>query len=256
MRAIKCLTPLIFAILISSCHNDRLLHNPNIKTGYINEPKTISDIEKNKELEKEYINLSPMYGYAIKDDRYKKYDRDFIDTTLLNCKCDLSTASISLSDLGWKYFQKINLEVSLKRFNQSYLLDSTNYQLYWGFAAIMGFQKRNDEAINLFNKAFHYYKEPKDSHYVRLCIDATNPFIDIYMQTKDKRNIDSAFKLLIQAYEIQPDNPKVTNLFSHLSFEIGDYQKALDYYNKVITLDKAYSDFEYFRLINKNLEKN
>ena len=44
---------------------------------------------------------------------------------------------------GWEYFYDNDDETSMKRFNQAWLLDNTNSQIYWGFGNLLGKSKKN-----------------------------------------------------------------------------------------------------------------
>lgn len=52
-----------------------------------------------------------------------------------------------------RYLAEGNFDFAMRRYNQSWLLDPTNYQPYWGFARIALQQDRLDEAIGHFEQA-------------------------------------------------------------------------------------------------------
>ena len=51
-------------------------------------------------------------------------------------KDDKTAASDYLIKLGFNYMYKRDLKTAMYRFNQAYLLDSTNSDIYWGYGAI------------------------------------------------------------------------------------------------------------------------
>lgn len=212
-------------LIISLCFSSCL----SMKTGYINNPSSQADIEKNKRVEKKFINLAPLYGYYPKDNEYKDADNKFIAIALSDCKCDSSTASKIYSKFGWDYFRDSNFEVASKRFNQAYLLDSTNFHIYWGFAAIMGHQRRNDESIILFNKALSFSSENNDASYVKLCVDAIDPYIDKFEKSSNKEILDEALKILNKASDVMPNDIRLNQQFTRLYLKFEDYEKSLEY---------------------------
>ncbi len=242
-----------FIICLAGCIASRNPSDINLHTGYINNVKTQADIENNRRVEKQQHNLSPLYNHKNESARLKLSDDVFIRNVLKDCKCDSVQAGNIFAFKAWTFFRSGNNEIASKRFNQAYLFDTTNYKIYWGFGDIMAKQNRDDEAIPLYNRAFTLYKSRSDSDFVFLSLDATNPYIDKFMQTKNKAFVDAAFSILDKAAKILPDFPQLNNLYSHLYFETGDYSRALDYYNKTVASDKRFINSDYLKSINDKL---
>ena len=57
-----------------------------------------------------------------------------------------------MMNVGWSFFKRGNIGTAIKRFNQAWLIDSTRYESYWGFAAAEG-------RLNNLEKSKHYYEK-------------------------------------------------------------------------------------------------
>ena len=223
-------------------------------TGYINFPRSNADVENNRRVEKKYINLAPMYGYADKDSDHQRSDRKFINNVLSSGKYTRASACKRHIDLGWYYFLKGNSELASKRFNQAYLFDSTNYIIYWGFGDIMARQHRFEESFALFKKANSYCKIKNDSTYAFFCTDYSQPYTLKYEDSQQKEYSDTALALLDQSIKIHPKNALTYTDYATLYYDTHQYQKALDAYNKAIALSSHYINADFQKAISDSLK--
>lgn len=83
------------------------------------------------------INLLPMYGNQPKPPKLIETDNKFIDYSI-KTSGTRDSAARSMIELGWRYFYSNKYDIAMKRFNQAWLLDSTNSNIYWGFGSILG----------------------------------------------------------------------------------------------------------------------
>tara|TARA_R110000868_G_scaffold295250_4_gene555681 strand:- start:1093 stop:1434 length:342 start_codon:yes stop_codon:yes gene_type:complete len=83
------------------------------------------------------INLLPMYGEVKKCEQQIISDDEFILESEKQFKNRKKAAEYYVSQ-GWEYFYKDDNDTSMKRFNQAWLLDKTNAQVYWGFGNLLG----------------------------------------------------------------------------------------------------------------------
>lgn len=103
------------------------------------------------------INLKPMYGGVKKCKEQIDADNDFLKEVDSQFN-DRKLASQKYAEYGWSYFYENNLETAMKRFNQAWMLDSMNYQTYWGFGNIIGTNKQYKESEQYFKKAVELEK--------------------------------------------------------------------------------------------------
>jgi hypothetical protein len=75
--------------------------------------------------------LLPKYGYLEKSDKEKKADEKLIEDMMIlpYYNGDRRIASESFIRFGWKFLQQGDLKTAMFRFNQTYILDSTNTNL-------------------------------------------------------------------------------------------------------------------------------
>ena len=80
------------------------------------------------------IRLLPEYGHAQKTEDEKAADTIFIKAALTQYPTNRQ-ASQHLIELGFKYLYH-DIKTAMYRFNQAYLLDSTNTDIFWGYGGI------------------------------------------------------------------------------------------------------------------------
>lgn len=95
------------------------------------------------------LNLVPQYGspLIVKAEKYFAADRTFIET--VTKENTSKKGAKELVSLGFDYFYKGKLHIAAKRFNQAWLLDTTNAGLYFGYWIIQTAIK-SDEVRNWF----------------------------------------------------------------------------------------------------------
>lgn len=146
------------------------------------------------------LNLIPMYGHAQKCAEQIKADKDFI------AQCDKifpvkDSAAKYYRQKGWEFFSKGDYNVAMKRFNESWLLDSNNANVYWGFADILGAEKELDRSITFFNRALTI-----DTSNEALWKDASVSYLNDFFNKKDKKYFQTGIHCLKKAIEISPDD--------------------------------------------------
>ena len=90
-------------------------------------------------------NKKPMYGEVPKSERYKEIDAEFIAKCLATFGTIDSAVQAHIA-FGWEYFCYNDLETSMKRFNQVWLLDAECPDAYFAFSALMKVQGNTKEA--------------------------------------------------------------------------------------------------------------
>jgi tetratricopeptide (TPR) repeat protein len=100
------------------------------------------------------IDNIPMYGQPAisRPDSFKKADEDFIK------QASEGLGSREAASKAWyaqaeQFLAKGDLDLAMRRYNQSWLLNPNNYQPYWGFGRVMLQRGKIDEAIQFLEKA-------------------------------------------------------------------------------------------------------
>ena len=187
-------------------------------------------LEQWNEEAKTNIRLLPKYGHAQKTEAQKHSDKEFIETAL---KQDTTNrkASDHLISLGFKYLYR-DIKTAIYRFNQAYLLDSTNTDIYWGFGGVY-------MTLGDYAKAEQQYKEglainPNNTH---LLTDYGTYFMAQYygLQPIDEKNaltnLENAITYMLQSYKLDPTDQNTTFKLSICYWNKGDCDNAWKYYD-------------------------
>jgi tetratricopeptide (TPR) repeat protein len=175
---------------------------------------------------KSQINLQPEYGHKQKTKEEITVDNDFIALCLKNDTTHRK-ASDHLVRLGFTHLYQGDIEPAMRRFNQAWMLDSTNENSYWGFGAIYGSFNDYKLALDQYNKGLT--ANPNSS--VLLTDKAT-----IYMMTFQKGgtidNLKTAIDLFQKSYAIDVNNQNTLYKLSICYFFNNDCISAMKYYNE------------------------
>ena len=148
------------------------------------------------------INLLPMYGRIKKCPEQLVLDQEFLTA----CDKQYKTrqeAAVAQVVFGWKYFYTNQLDVAMKRFNQAWLLDSTNADVYLGFGNILGLKHQFEETLPLFEKS--------------ILINPTNPNVwesastsygQMFFLTKNTAMLDKSISYLKKSLALNPANAR------------------------------------------------
>jgi tetratricopeptide (TPR) repeat protein len=151
----------------------------------------------------ENINKLPMYGGVKKCKEQVEDDKEFLaacDKTGKNRR-ELSEHFVQR---GWEYLRSGKADTSMMRFNQAWLLDSLNVNVYWGFADLLGMQHKFKESIPFFEQFLK-----SNPHNARVLQDESTTFGNLFFQTKDEKYLNSCISCLKKAANLDPKNPQL-----------------------------------------------
>jgi Tfp pilus assembly protein PilF len=99
----------------------------------------------------------PMYGGVDRtaDSSLKAADEKLIADTTKHYG-SREKASQAFVGNGFVYYNRDDLVVAMRRFNQAWLLDPHNPEAYWGFGAVLHDKGKNCEAMLQFQKALSF----------------------------------------------------------------------------------------------------
>lgn len=149
------------------------------------------------------INKLPMYGSVKKCKEYIDDDKKFI------AECDKQyksrkAAAEHMVMRGWQYLYSKKLDTSMMRFNQAWLLDSLNADVYWGFGNLLGMQGKFKESIPFFERSVKL--NPSNAKALQ---DMSTSYGNVFFQTKDVKYLDLTIKALKAAAVLDAKNPVV-----------------------------------------------
>jgi len=148
----------------------------------------------------ENINLLPMYGEQIKCEQQKKIDEQFLKECDKQFKSRTDASDYYVSK-GWEYFYKNDFDTSMKRFNQAWLLDKTNADIFWGFGNILGMKKQFKESIPLLEKSIQL--NPKNP---KVYESVSTSYGQLFFQTKNVKYLNLSIANLKKSVKIDSQN--------------------------------------------------
>ncbi len=122
----------------------------------------IADIKE--EREEAGPSTKPMYGGLPRSQAQQAIDAKLIEEFTEEAG-SREAASRKLMKVGWEYYDQGDLNTTMKRFNQAWLLNPNNADVFVGFGSVSLAHQDVDEAIDMFKKAIALH--PK--HAVALC---------------------------------------------------------------------------------------
>lgn len=101
------------------------------------------------------IDNIPMYGQpGIPRPAFlQKADADFVASASRGFGGDRKFASKAWVDQAARFLGQRNFDYALRRLNQAWLLDASNYEVYWNFGRVMLEQDKFQEGIDFIGQA-------------------------------------------------------------------------------------------------------
>ncbi|MFD2162486.1 tetratricopeptide repeat protein [Paradesertivirga mongoliensis] len=202
-----------------------------------------------KEEAKTEIRLLPKYGNAIKTKEQKASDQELIQTYLKQAGTNRKASEL-LVKLGFDYLYKQDLKTAMYRFNQAWLLDPTNENVFWGFGAIYF-------SFGDFESGMYQYDEG-----LKLNPNSSNILTDkatVYMTRFMKSNSDKDFNLAInhfkKSYSIDSKNQNTLFKMSACYFVKKDCDNAWKYYNECKELGGRPITKEYTEALTRSCKR-
>lgn len=146
------------------------------------------------------INKLPMYGGVKKCKEYLEDDKIFLAESDKNFK-NRKDAAKHMITRGWEYLYSGKPDTAMMRFNQAWLLDSLNADIYWGYGNLLGMQGKFKESLPFFGKSMKL--NPKNA---KVLHDASVSYGNTFYQTKDVKYLNSSIQFLKTAISIEPRN--------------------------------------------------
>jgi tetratricopeptide (TPR) repeat protein len=100
------------------------------------------------------IDNIPMYGQPEiqRQEPHKAADNAFVEEVSKKFKSRKEASKVWWHE-GERFMNEKNYDFAMRRYNQSWLLDPSNYQPYWGFARVKVATRNYNEAFEYFNKS-------------------------------------------------------------------------------------------------------
>jgi len=195
------------------------------------------------------ISLIPMYGGIDKTPQQKEADEQFIQT-IVSHDGSREEGAKNVAKLGWTFLKQGDPKTAMKRFNQVWLLDLSNPESYWGFAAIYNGTGQYDKAISMAEKAFEI-----DNNNCRLICDLAftygNKANSIKINSDEKiQYFQKAISLYKRGLVINSKEPCLYHHWAITLYQKGDYAES---WEKVIESEEL--GFAFSQKFLQDLEK-
>ncbi|MEO7212252.1 hypothetical protein [Mucilaginibacter sp.] len=199
----------------------------------------------------EDIRLLPEYGHVAKSEEQIAADKELIATELKENGTHRK-ASDALIKMGFTYFYRGDLKTAMYRFNQAYLLDATNENIYWGFGAIYGSFGDYPATLEQYDKGLAI--NPDNA--LLLTDKATIYFVNFQQERGvDKSKLDTALSLLTKSFAIDPKSENTTFKLSVCYFLANDCADAWKYYEACVKLGGKPISVEYTTALKNQCNK-
>ncbi|MGY4385912.1 tetratricopeptide (TPR) repeat protein [Pedobacter sp. UYP24] len=188
----KIILLMLTCILLSSCGNAQ---NTGVKSADGSTQLTYEEWQKAAQSE---IRLNPKYGKAQKTADQKVADQELINSYVSQTG-SRHNGSDTLIKIGFKYLYNGNTRTAMYRFNQAWLLDSTNADVFWGFSAVYFTYKDTKKAMDMLEEGLKI--NPRSAH---LITDKASIYLTKFYSDKDQQDLFKAIMILQESYEIDP----------------------------------------------------
>lgn len=194
------------------------------------------------------INLLPEFGRVKKSRGLLKADKKLIDFVDANYP-DRKAAAAYFAAKGWTFIRNNDYTTAIKRFNQAWLLDSTNASAYWGFGAVTGVRRQYDSSLGYFRKS--YQLDPSNK---RLLLDIAQTLLIKYDDQKQAADLENSLSSTQAFLRDSPDahgSPEAYMKLARIYYFKQDYPNAWKYVDQAATLTPGEpQDWELLRDLN------
>ena len=174
-------------------------------------------------------NTVAMYGEKERTKEHKKIDERFINEAIIQ-KGSREKASEYYTKVGWSYFYHDSIDLAMKRFNQAWLLNPENPDVYFGFAALTETNGNITDA-----KRFYELGHAKDFNNNR-AMACYKKIADCKEKLYDNRGALLAYNHIVT---IDTSNAFAYKKLGYLNALVGNTEEALFCYDKAIKLDSS-----------------
>ncbi|MEO6851156.1 MAG: tetratricopeptide repeat protein, partial [Mucilaginibacter sp.] len=153
-----------------------------------------------QEKAKTEIRLLPEYGNARKTPGQIKADKELIQGEVKQYG-SRRKASDTLISFGFNNLYRGDPKQAMYRFNQAWLLDPKNENVYWGFGAVYFTFSDTQEALKQYDKGLAI--NPKSAN---ILTDKATIYMSIFENKGGADNLDKSIVLFDKSYKINPLN--------------------------------------------------
>jgi tetratricopeptide (TPR) repeat protein len=173
--------------------------------------------------------LLPKYGGVPRTEAEQKADQQFVRSAL-----GLESSRDASNNLIAKGFLMLysDIKTAMYRFNEAYLVDSTNPEIYWGYGAVYMNLGDYEKARTQYLQGLR--ADPANTH---MLTDYSSYFLAQYYGLQSfspkeaSNNLDSSLSYLTKSYKLDPKDQNTVFKLSVSYLNKGDCGNAWKYYN-------------------------
>ena len=182
----------------------------------------------------QYTNELPMYGgqHNPSVERNPAFSRD-------------------ATQRGWNAYYQGDFDTAIKRFNQGWMFDRENPEVYWGFGLIMGQRAFQEDPELSLKESIRFLKMAieKDPPNGRIIGDLafSNTILGHYYKSEKKNDLEAqkyfeiAGELFTKAFKADQKYPPIVANWSVFYFYTGNYQKAKSKADEAVKMGYQFS---------------
>ena len=193
-----------------------------------------SPFEKWSELADKDPSLQPEYGNIQKNQDQLQNDQQFLDKLLKEYDGDTKKASKKMTELGFQYlYEKQDFITAMRRFNQAFLVDSDNADIYYGYGSIYFNLGELEKAREQYDKGLKI--DPKHSE---ILTDYGTTYMGDFYQNFDTdkklafQKLALAKDYLDKSYKIDDKNSNTVYKLSIVNMYLDNCKEAWKYLKK------------------------
>ncbi len=192
--------------------------------------------------------LMPEYGNIEKTREQQDFDTQFLTQLLEEYDGDKTKAGKKMIDLGFQYlYQHGDLKTAMRRFNQAFLVDSANADIYYGYGTVYFFLGAIDAARKQFDKGLQI----QPGHYQMLTDYGITYLADFYnFPDYEVSILDRGLSKLIESYNINPNYASTTHKLSIFYLYKNDCDNSQKYLKQTEKIDKSVISEDYLNDFN------
>jgi tetratricopeptide (TPR) repeat protein len=183
-----------------------------------------------KEQAKTEIRMLPEYGNVKKTEGQIAADNELIQAELKQNGTHRK-ASDKLIKIGFDYLYRGAIKTAMYRFNQAYLLDPKNENIYWGFGSIYFTFNDMNEALRQYAKGLAI--NPNSSN---ILTDKASIYLAIFENKGDAEDLNIAIGFFTKSYGIDQLNQNTLFKLSAAYLYNKDCKNAWRFYNECMKL--------------------
>lgn len=166
-------------------------------------------------------NLLPKYGAQTKNDAQKAADEKFLASIDSHYKGDRKKATEDVAARGWQFLRQGNAPDAMRRFNQAWLLDSSNGSALWGMAAFEAGSGKLNESLALFAEAERIVGGDID-----FAADYAKALGIAGAQTRNQSMLNDAFSRFARVHKKAPQHTLNLQNWAITLFYVGNFAEA------------------------------